>query len=225
MKQCKVVLIFSLLLCSLVPGCKRYIEWGERSFYQGEQWEHELTHARNYIRSVKMYDQLSTLGIFDVMWLSDDVRTVYADLESSRRGKTNERKEVFLRRQLEENDYFISFYLLSAPAKKSGFAHAGEQGYWSLFLTLGDEVYYPSEIKKVDLAPEYELMFGKRANRFKTAYLVKFNARSLDDEDIFRPDVHTLELHINGVDRGAALQWHFNDDGDMILTKNDVVRT
>src|SRR5437762_11661542 len=97
----KIHVLYSIALLLLLPSCGRIIDWGERNFMQAPSLQAQITQAQEYIRSVTMYDQLSTRARFDVLWLSDDVRINYANLYALKFGKTEEQKKVFLRRQLE----------------------------------------------------------------------------------------------------------------------------
>ena len=58
--------------------------------------EASIAQAQKYIRSVTMYDQLTTRARFDVLWLSDDVRVNYTNLYALKFGKTEEQKRSFL---------------------------------------------------------------------------------------------------------------------------------
>src|SRR5690606_26100571 len=112
MKQIIVSCLIMLVGPVFLGGCTRIVDWGRSSFYQGENII--LSQApESYIRSVVIYDQLRTVAIFDALWLSDVVRSAYTDAYALKRGKSWEQKQLFLRRQLEENNHFISFYVLS----------------------------------------------------------------------------------------------------------------
>ena len=161
----------------LLPGCGRFIDWGKSNFYQGEQVDNYRCDIKPYIRSVTIYDQFTTRAMFDALWLSDEVRLSYVDLHVSRQGKDEERKNSLLRRQLEENNHYLSFYVLSLHEEKLG----DPDSEWSMFLRVNDEFYQPMEIKEIELPYEYQIFFGKLWNRFKVPYLVRFSANDADD--------------------------------------------
>ena len=122
---------FSLFL-SILPGCGRIIDWGKDNFYQGAEVGQDLSIARNYIQSRRVYDQFTLVGAFDALWLSDDVRKVHTNIYARKYGKNEEQKRVFLRRQLEENSHFITFYVLSPKNILLG----DKDSYWSMLLKL-----------------------------------------------------------------------------------------
>ena len=162
----KIYALYGVVLVLLLPSCGRIIDWGERNFMQTPSLQTNITQAQEYIRSATTYDQLTTAARFDVLWLSDDVRMNYAHLYASKFGKTEEQEKIFLRRQLEENNHFITFYVLSLHEYPLG----DLSSEWTFFLNIDDKNYAPIEIKSVDLAPEYKYIFGKKYNRFKVPY-------------------------------------------------------
>lgn len=205
----KVLLFFVCCLCN----CGKLVKWGESNFYQGEELPTEQPVVQQYIRSVTIYDQFTTRAIFDVLWLSDEVRNAYTDLYAIKYGKNDEQKKVFLRRQLEENKHFITFYVLSLYEVPLGDANAE----WSLFLNINDENYLPIEVKSIDLMPEYIEFFGKKFTRFKVAYQVKFDALDIEDNLLFSPDVDQFSLYFRSVDKGTQLVWYMSENMNMIV--------
>src|SRR5438128_1071540 len=101
-------IFFALLL---FPGCGKIIDWGTQSVQQVTPLGTDRARAARYIRSIVTYDQITTKAYFDALWLSDEVREAYVDLFVTKFGKTPEQKNIFLRRQYEENNHFISFYV------------------------------------------------------------------------------------------------------------------
>lgn len=202
-KLCIAILFIALFF---LPGCGKLIDWGKDTFHQGKQLEMDREPARRDLNSVTVYDQFTTRAIFDVLWLSDDVRTVYANLYGSKYGKTEEQKKTFLRRQLEENKHFISFYVLSLYEVPLG--DTGSK--WSMFLRIGDKNYRPIEIKTIDLLPEYAYIFGKRFNRFKVAYSIKFDAQDIENRPLIRDEVKEIALYFRSIEKEASLAWQLH---------------
>lgn len=194
-------LIILILLC--VPGCGKVVDWGKSNFYQGHEYDTYRAMTESYIKSVTLYDQLTTSAHFDVIWLSDQVRTAYADLHGARLAKSTELKDAFLRRQLEENDHFISFYALSIYEVKLGIP----ESHWSLSLEVDGKTYQPLEIKVVDLPYEYQVFFGTYFNRFKEPYQVRFSARDFEDNLIITPETKEIKLHVRSATKGYTFTW------------------
>lgn len=187
----------------LLPGCGRIVDWGERTFVQTPSLQASVSAAQKYIRSVTSYDQLTTRARFDVLWLSDDVRINYANLYALKFGKTEEQKKIFLRRQLEENNHFITFYVMSLHE-----CPLGEQNSeWTLFLVIDDKHYAPIEIKSVELSPEYMYIFGKIYNRFKVPYSVKFDAKDINDEFLITPETKKITLYGRSINSEVTFVW------------------
>lgn len=187
----------------LLPSCGRLVDWGTRTFEQTPTVNATVADAQKYIRSVTSYDQLTTTARFDVLWLSDAVRTNYADLYALKFAKTDEQKKIFLRRQLEENNHFISFYVLSLYDQPLGDTNSD----WTLFLNIDDKNYSPIEIKSVEIAPEYIHIFGKKYNRFKVPYSVKFDAKDINDNFLITPETKNITLHCRSLQADVTFKW------------------
>lgn len=187
----------------LLPSCGRVIDWGERTFIQAPSMKTTIEQAQNYIRSVAMYDQLTTKARFEALWLSDDVRNNYVDLYALKFGKTEEQKKICLRRQLEENNHFITFYFLST------YDHplADQSSEWTLFLEIDGKNYAPIEVKALELLPEYIYIFGKKYNRFKVPYSIKFDAKDINDQSLITPETQRITLYCRSLQSEATFVW------------------
>lgn len=192
----------------LLPGCGRIIDWGKSNFYQGEQVNNYRCDIKPYIRSVTIYDQFTTRAMFDALWLSDEVRLAYVDLHIARQGNNEDRKNALLRRQLEENNHYLSFYILSLHEVKLGDPYSE----WTLFLRVNDEFYQPMEVKEIELPYEYQIFFGKLWNRFKVPYLVRFSANDRDDVPLITSQTESIELHMRSANKEHAFVWKLHTD-------------
>lgn len=188
----------------LLPGCGRVVDWGKKTFIQAPSMNASIAQAQKYIRSVTVYDQLTTSARFEALWLSDEVRTNYAYLFALKFGKTEEQKKTFLRRQLEENNHFISFYVLSLHDYPLGDVHSE----WTLFLDINGKHYAPIEIKAVELSPEYMYIFGKKYNRFKVPYSVKFDAKDINDQFLITPETAKITLYCRSLGSEVTFVWN-----------------
>ena len=203
MKRDVIFLLVFAIILHFLPGCGRIIDWGKDNFYQGEKVEKEIESTKCYIKSKKVYDQFTLVGAFDALWLADPVRTVYANIYARKHGKTQEQKRVFLRRQLEENNHFIAFYVLSLKE----FLLGDKDSQWTLLLKIKDKFFTPSEIKKIELCPAYKDIFGKKYNIFKDVYLVYFNAKDIEDNYILGESVDHMALLFRAMDKEVELSW------------------
>lgn len=202
MKKYNVIVMIGGLL--LLPSCGRIIDFGTKTFVQAPSLNASIVAAQKYIRSVTSYDQLTTRARFDALWLSDEVRMNYTNLFASRFGKTEEQKKTFLRRQLEENNHFISFYVLSLYDHPLGDVNSE----WTLFLSIDDKNYTPIEVKTVELSPEYCYIFGKKCNRFKVSYSVKFDAKDINDQPLITNETKNITLHCRSINTESTLVWN-----------------
>lgn len=196
-------LVFACGVMVLCAGCGRVIEWGKDVFYQGIELKDETERARSFIRSVTIYDQLSTDIMVDALWLSDEVRTAYVKLHARLHCFTDERMRALLRRQFEENKHFIVFYVLVPRSVALDDEHVG----WGLSLCVGDVQEGPIEVKLIDLGPEYEDILGKVLTRFKAVYQVKFEALDAEDKPLVTPQTTSFSLYVRSTKKEAVLVW------------------
>ncbi|HSW74122.1 MAG TPA: hypothetical protein VLG71_03110 [Candidatus Limnocylindria bacterium] len=186
-----------------LTGCGRILDWTKDSFYQGQDMAQNKL-PRTYTRSIVVYDQFETVGMFDALWLSDEVRMAYTDVWALKFGKNEERKQAFLRRQLEENRHFIMFYVLSLQ----NIIINDARGDWSVFLQIDDQNYTPIELTVLEeLDFIYKSFFGPRCNRFKDVYLVKFDARDADENPIITETTKAIRLFFRSTKKQALLEW------------------
>jgi hypothetical protein len=141
------------------------------------------------------------------MWLSDSIRTAYAQLHTKRMGKDDSQYKAVLRRQLEENNHYIEFYVLSTHEVKLG----TPESYWSLFLQIDGKDYIPFEIKEVELPTEYQQFFGKRWNRFKVPYMVKFRIENENEQPIITDLTESLSLFVRSAEKEHAFTWNLHE--------------
>ncbi len=206
--------ISTILLLGL-PGCGRLIDWGKDNFYQGEQVDNYSCEAKPYIRSVTIYDQFTTKATFDALWLSNEVREAYVQLHVARQGKDGERQNALLRRQFEENNHYVSFYVFSLHEVKLG----DPESQWSLFLKVNDEFYQPMEIKEIELPYEYQIFFGAVWNRFKVPYLVRFHANDSNDMPLITEKTDSLALYLRSANKEHDFVWHLHSEEPEIQIK------
>jgi hypothetical protein len=208
----KVAILFvvSVIILATLPGCARIIDWTRSNFYQGEPVNDHLDIAKTYVRSITLYDEFSTLGNFDVLWLSDVVRSAYVNLHVFKRGEDQTYYKQVQQQNTFENSQFISFYVLSASSLN------GVDSEWSLFLKLGNNNLVPHEIKVVELPYEYQMIFGKRYTIFKRSYLVIFNAKNIEGNSYITPDTHTIELYVRSAKKQHAFVWNLDEQKNLI---------
>jgi hypothetical protein len=218
---------FIIVLCLLgLPGCgSRIMNWGKTTFYQGCDIVVDTTVADNAIRSISVYDQLTTRGHFDALLLSDEVRKLYAHIFAHKQGKSHDQYISFLRRQWEENKHYISFYVLTSYGQPLGDQHSE----WIAFLKVGDREVAPIEVKSVDLSAEYRLLFGTKFNRFKVAYSLKFNRTDLADfaDDNYEQQIalgpDKIVLVFRSLDKEVSLCWDNKNGKDNKSGKNSKI--
>ena len=216
-KKVYVLLMFPIIL--LFSGCNRVIDWGTQRFYQGCKIDPCLTVADEHIRTARVYDQFSALGIFTALWLSDDVLKAYARLHAKKYALDEYAESKLLERQRADIDNKLSFYILAYDLT-SGYSPLEPGKHietpWTIFLKSEDRAYEPSLIKKMNqLAPEYELFFGKHYTNFKTVYLVQFSMTDSDGQELVFDDTQPIILCLNSIKTRISLIWRLDENGNL----------
>lgn len=178
----KRLMFIVFVILSLVPfsGCIKYYKLAKSEFPQGKDHADKRTVVANNVRTARIYHEFSTKAIFNTLWLSDETRSSYVDMFCEKRGKDEQTKEAMLRRQLEENKHWITFYVLADIRDRTHVSLTDSYPMWSMYLDVhGGEKVQPISIKEAEVNPEYQFIFGHRFNMFKRAYMVKFPATSL----------------------------------------------
>ncbi len=186
----------------LLPGCGGVVDWANETFDQGKQHADHKATVDKYMRSIKIYDQFETVALFDILFLSDDIRDAYSKLFSSMHGRSQEAHLTFLRRQLKTNEHFVSFYVLSTHQVPLNLKPA----VWSIYLKIGDVAYQPLEIKAIELSPEYNRFFGKRLTNHKRPYEIRFERQDTEGRDILE-GVSRIELVCSTPKYHSAVAW------------------
>ncbi len=220
-----VYYFFCVIVLLLFPSCVRYYKLSKAEFPQGTEQEDTREIAHNYVREGKVLDQFSTKAIFNALWLSDQTRSSYVDVYSRRRGKDEQKRRALLKRQLEENKHWMSFYVLTDIRDKAHIGMGDKNSCWSMYLEIEREgrdrvvKLEPISIKEVDVEPEFQGFFGRhRFNAFKDSYLVKFPVVDLDGLSYFQ-EGDIVNLVFGGVLKESRLRWDTSDlkkHGDLL---------
>ncbi len=208
MKQNRLLWQVGVLICMvLLPGCMKYYDVSDSEFPQAQKEpdHREVKHA--YKRTQKVYDQFETKAIFDALWLSDDVRTAYVQMYAKKRGLSAEAKEELLKRQLEENNHWVAFYVL-ADIREQGAGTLGDaHTAWTMFTSVDKQNLPVESVKEYDLEPEYQLLFGSIGMNFKTCYLVKCALQPNMASKIGQQSFKNLHLTVSSPKHKAVLEW------------------
>ena len=208
------LLILAILSFS---SCSRYISWGKEVFNQGKKVETYADIVQPYIRSDRVYDQFTTLGSFDAMWLADPVRRAYARSHARKHGFSGEQYSKFLENQLEQNDATISFYLLAIVGGPGVVDLTDKNAAWTVQLKIDNDYFNPVKIQTIEqLPPEYQYFFGKKWTVFKAIYLISFNAVDEDDDRLLESSLTSISLIFRRVGHRLELVWPLDGNTHII---------
>ena len=212
----RLFLISGILLLS---GCGGVIDWTSETFDQGDTHKKDKIVISNYLKTKKIYDQFTTIALFDVLWLSDDIKTVYSNLYSKMHNRSEEVHQTFLRRQLKSNAHFISFYILSTHEAPLDIKPI----IWSVSLKIDGKTYQPSSVKGIEMVPEYQEIFGKLLTNHKRPYEARFERKDNDGVDIL-DNAKEISLYLSGPKHYTSATWKITPSvlNDMKSQKNKV---
>ena len=199
---------FVLMSTLLLAGCGGVVDWADDTFSQGKSHSYNKSLVKEYLRSERIYDQFSTVAFFDALWLSDEIRTEYADVYVKMHGRSQDVRNTFLRRQLKSNSTEISFYVLSLNQIPLNI----KPHQWLLHLEIDGIKYLQSSVKSAELSPEYVIFFGKALTNHKRVYEVKFDRKDADGNEILHEESKNLSLMFSGPQQYRAMNWPLTSD-------------
>jgi hypothetical protein len=211
-------------LLGFTPGCIKYHDLVRSEFPQGKKQPEKHAVAQMYRRSCVVYNDFSTQGIFDGLWLSDQLRKAYVDVYGGKRGLSQDAQEEILKRQLEENKHWMTFLLLADVPEKTNVSLSDPEAAWTVYAVVDGKKLIPAEkkegIKEVELEPEYQLFFGDTFNTLKTPYLIRMPITIDIAEKIAQGNVRSIKLVISSVQKECVLEW----TKEQITQKKKVLR-
>lgn len=198
--------IFAITLLTLA-GCMKTFDVVSTEFPQATHHEPSYNTIKDSLRSITLYDGFETRAHFDVLWMSDKMRSLFSSLRSAKLGHNPAERDAFLLRQLEENNHWISFYVLSEVYDDAHISLTDENSEWSLSLQLPNGTkLMPLSIKEVDLEPEIKFVFGHRFATYKKMYRLNFSAKDLVGRMQVRPhDTFTMMCAAAGL--SSSVSW------------------
>ena len=225
------------LECMLfLSGCNKVVNWGKSNFAQTKRYSEDFTKASQaFIRSTFVYSQFTMAATFDAIFLTDQMRMLFVDYHKRFHGLNSEQEATLRQRLLNENKYFISFYVIgfqkehlydSGKALFTGVYQkfsdflGTKDSSWNISMLVGDKKYYPESVRAVDLPMEYRSCFGIKLNQFNTTYLVRFAVQDPASKPIFEPfKKYNVKLCITSpLFESDAMEWH-----NIVYTKGDVL--
>jgi hypothetical protein len=203
-------ILFCMLPLCLLSSCTRYYRWGKQQFTQVDKRAGDDQAVVSYLRSVDLYDEFQTVGMFDALWLSEEVRLHYIDQIAKRFALLDDKVAKMRKDALEENERLLSFYLVMTQNNDGilpELAARDAQATWAVVLRQDGKEYPVKTVTRVDLEPEYRQIFGKRYSRYRTAYKLDFNRYSSKMNDLFPTNERPLELVIRSAKYNVSFSW------------------
>ncbi len=206
-----IQLSLGVSILSFAPGCIKYHDLLRSEFPQGQKRPEMHAVAQMYRRSGVVYSEFSTQGIFDALWLSDQIRKAYVDVYGGKRGLSQDAQEEILKRQLEENKHWITFLLLVDVPDKTNVSLSDPEAAWTVYAQVDGKKLIPAEkkegIKEIELEPEYQLFFGKTYNTLKSVYQIRIPITQDIADKLTQGTIRSIKLIICSVYKECTLEW------------------
>ena len=173
----RITLLSAFCALVLLSSCSRLMHWTYHTFHEPDYIKVDLMPVRyRFLRTIRAYDQLNTVALFDVLWLSYEVIDAYSILYALRRGQDKAYEASIRECRLDELER-DSFSFIVLIAQEDGLAFGNLHGKWGVALEIENRTYCPKKVSIIDdFEYEYKAIFGDFYNRFKTPYLVQFDA-------------------------------------------------
>lgn len=196
-----VVTLFQFIF--LLSGCNKIVDWGKANFEQASKYAQDFIRAAQvFIRSNVIYDEFTIVATFDTLFLTDQMRMLFVDYHKQHHGLTDEQESIMRKRLINENKYFISFYvvatqkqhiyendktLFTGSYQKNSEILGSKDATWNIRMKVGNKEYLPESIRIADLPMEFRAFFGTRLDQFSYVYLVRFAVQDAQGHLIFEP--------------------------------------
>ncbi|HJM68463.1 MAG TPA: hypothetical protein QGF02_00820 [Candidatus Babeliales bacterium] len=218
MKHWRLLLVCLPLLLANCGG--RFVDWGKCQFNQGCDLPNNVNCVQDYIRSVRVYDEFTTLGIFNAIWLAPAVQNAALDTRALKYNLSNRDKKASSEAIIEDANKYVSFYMLAYQPRWLGSIFGKKDSHWNMVLEIDGKRYEPLEIKRKeieDIDPIYLGYFRERLTRHKKIYFVRFAATEPGGKSLFTPETHEITLCVRSLSKQVALGWELCSGPEQIL--------
>ncbi|MGC2310365.1 MAG: hypothetical protein WA432_01950 [Candidatus Babeliaceae bacterium] len=199
-----------LLSCIFLLSCSRYVRYAKCTFQQATKYHDSLKVARQFIRSSYVYDQLNTVALFDILWLSRTVRMSYIDLYAHHWNLPQDTVKNLKEQAEQDLQKVMVFYLLLAPDSDENIISINNTfSRWSVILQINDKKYYPRDMRLEDkLTPEYKAIFGNLDSIHKRVYLVTFDAYDELHQPLINEKTQSFTLLLQATTYATSVCWN-----------------
>lgn len=171
----------------VLTSCQRYIDWLGKTFRQVEKNPPIMQAYTRQIKTKNVYDQFTTIGLIDVIWLNENTKKdLKADIESL--GLTS---DIIV-------DKFDTFYVLMPNDNIKDTVLTPINGFfnWQVFLEINGKLHKPLNNEQLLEFPEFiKETFTERANRFRDLYKIDFDI-NLEKFDTFKLKILSIRYNI-----------------------------
>lgn len=212
-------LSFILLILFILPGCSRINNLLNKHFFESCRPCPYFARAQRYLRTIRLYDQLSTVGIFTALWINQDVLEAYQFAYNQQRNQPLDTPLGCGLIKLNNNQ--LKFYVIGyQPALQGSVFNTCDScdSKWYITLTVDDQIYHPASVLPFKADRILEAMLKPYHNRFNRLYEVNFDLKlNLEAGD------HIVKLTFSCLEATGSLVWLVRD-GVVVRAECDAYR-
>ena len=196
----------------LLPSCSRINNLIDKHFFEGCRPCPYFAKAHDYMRTIKLYDQLSTVGIFTALWISKDVINAYKKAYNQQRNLPLDQdldqaliQDSFLLKNKQNN--LIYFYVIGYQPEIEGniFNVCNDNdSRWHISLKIDEQIFKPKKITPVKVDRIIEKMLKPYHNRFNELYEVEFDLNYLIDLNF---NEHVMQMTFSCLESFGTIKW------------------
>jgi hypothetical protein len=180
------VLLIALVVLS---GCRndfvtsyyQYYNWLPKEFPQGAV-KIDPAFVKSRIRSIRIYDQFTTVAMFDVLRFDKDVSRIVADLTVDKRfAREDERQAMVDLDKVDLEESRIFYLLADIRGVENDDLASDSQSNWFIALEgPSGKRQRADSVTSIKLSPEQKIFFGDLADSSKKAYRVEFSRKQFE---------------------------------------------
>lgn len=191
-------LFFILIFLS---GCSRVNRFLNKQFFESCRPCDYIKGAHDSIRTIKLYDQFSTVGIFTALWINEKVTEAYQKAYNQQRNLPLD-SPVDIPIDLNNNQQ--KFYIIGYQPKIEGSVFDvcdDNNSSWHLSIEFNNKYFKPVSIKPVKADRILEAILRPYHNRFNELYEVTFNL------DLTNYQNYELKMNFSSLDAIGTVLW------------------
>lgn len=211
MNRCLMV---SALVLTMLPGCRMYYEFVPSEVPQGKMPPSLNGAIATWLKPVRIYNQFSTVGLFHVLRVSDEVALLARRDRAFLEGRTPAALRELLQGAYKDNQHELIFFMLAWVDEDLGVPLGKDKSPWRFLIKLPNNTnLLPTSINKVMWTPELDLYFGHKYRDhwqlLKLTYPLTGSAEKNPEQSYLRRG--PIQMILRTSEHQATISWPAED--------------